>query len=129
MRGFFIFLVFICKTSVWATTRKRHPKLLKCLCAPIEMVIGKKVGALSTGSSPDLVGDLVNSGREQFSMIAVHQNDLSTVQADANHDLVSSNKNKLFWPYKFYIPRVNGDRVSESYKSGHICSLRLKSGF
>ena len=104
MRGFFIFLVFICKTSVWATARKRHPKLLKCLCAPIEMVIGKKVGALSTGSSPDLVGDLVNSGREQFSMIAVHQNDLSTVQADANHDLVSS---IIFFPLGFIILKYN----------------------
>ena len=89
MRGFFIFLVFICKSSVWATTRKRHPKLLKCLCAPFQLCAGKNDDAMNAGSNPDLVGDLVNSGREQFSMIQNHQNDVTTAQVDANDDLVS----------------------------------------
>ena len=31
LRGFFIFLVFICKPSVWKFISKKHPKLVGCL--------------------------------------------------------------------------------------------------
>jgi len=34
IRGFFIFLVFICKRSVWQMTKRRHPKLVRLLCKP-----------------------------------------------------------------------------------------------
>jgi hypothetical protein len=42
--------------------------------------MGKKVNGASTGSTPDLVGDLVHSGREQFSMVPAHQGELSTAE-------------------------------------------------
>ncbi len=34
IRGLFIFLVFICKPSVWELTKRRHPKLVRLLCKP-----------------------------------------------------------------------------------------------
>ena len=30
LRGFFIFLVFICKPKIWDLVQKRHPKLRSC---------------------------------------------------------------------------------------------------
>ena len=50
MRGFFIFLVFICKRSAWEATRKRHPNLVKLICLPITLVTRRKSG--SQGSTP-----------------------------------------------------------------------------
>jgi hypothetical protein len=41
MRGFFFFLVFICKSSVWENTKKRHPKLTKAIVCPFSF-IGRK---------------------------------------------------------------------------------------
>ena len=61
-------------------TRKRHPKLLKILCAPITCIMCKKDNGASTGSTPDLVGDLVHSGREQFSMVPANQGELSPAE-------------------------------------------------
>ena len=33
LRGFFIFLVFICKPSIWRALRERHPRLAARLAA------------------------------------------------------------------------------------------------
>ena len=38
IRGFFIFLVFICKKTVWKMTEKRHPKLARVLSRPFLFV-------------------------------------------------------------------------------------------
>jgi hypothetical protein len=35
IRGFLIFLMFICKKSVWISTKKKHPKFLKIVFFPI----------------------------------------------------------------------------------------------
>ena len=40
----------------------------------------KKDNGASTGSTPDLVGDLVHSGREQFSMVPANQGELSPAE-------------------------------------------------
>jgi hypothetical protein len=44
IRGFLIFVVFICKRSVWEMTKRRHPKLLRIAFAPLNCVL-KKCGA------------------------------------------------------------------------------------
>ena len=44
IRGFFIFLVFICKESVWKMTEKKHPKLARALSRPVRFVREKCFG-------------------------------------------------------------------------------------
>jgi hypothetical protein len=36
MRGFFIFLVFICKVSIWEMIQREHPKIAKLISMPIK---------------------------------------------------------------------------------------------
>jgi hypothetical protein len=46
MRGFFIFLIFICKKNVWRMTKKRHPKLTYGLEWPLTFVREKVFGRI-----------------------------------------------------------------------------------
>ena len=45
LRGFFIFLVFIFKPSVWKMIKTRHPRLARALARPYAYVRNKWLGA------------------------------------------------------------------------------------
>jgi hypothetical protein len=56
IRGFFIFLVFICKPAVWRMTKKRHPKLARALALPFSAARKKWLDARHQvpGSASDM---------------------------------------------------------------------------
>jgi hypothetical protein len=57
IRGFFIFLIFICKPSIWKMTRKRHPKLVQAFARPFNFVWEKWSGFVPVQSS-ELAGPI-----------------------------------------------------------------------
>ena len=49
IKGFFLFLIFICKPSVWIMTKKQHPKLVKVLTWPINMFLKRFNRSIDVG--------------------------------------------------------------------------------
>ena len=78
IRGFFIFLVFICKRSVWEMTKRRHPKLVVVLCKPLFVLT-----AGESDSSPIGTGHNENSNRIESRQQIVILNDRFEVGTDS----------------------------------------------
>ncbi len=68
IRGFFIFLVFICKPSIWQLTKQRHPKLVGLLCKPFPSLVVRESSPMGTGNNENSNRDGNSSGRRMIAM-------------------------------------------------------------
>jgi hypothetical protein len=119
IRGFFIFLVFICKPSIWQLTKQRHPKLVGLLCKPFPSLIVRESSPMGTGNNENSNRDGNSGGRRMIAMAERNGNGTAAVSCclQTDYDRIETVQETQVWRQPcIQLLKINFFKLSFTYK-------------